>query len=391
MRIKLEHIAILLILISAVSRLLMPQLLTLSLYIIIPGLFFWRTLTDSNTYKSKCVMSYTAMVVWAFIATAFADNVSMAINGLIVIAGGFMLSIVFYSMSRNSSSNSSWLLVVWLVYFVAMIIYMNNVGLLQEIDPTEKERLNDDVVNANDIAYHIFYAVISVVLLSWGVKERKLNKVLCFVLMCALIYGSIELSILTASRQILIVVLPLAIFSLLYRLFDGDKKKLVFAIAVVACIAPIAISSLEGLIEDTYLMARLEGELEEDPRTPLIQKAIEVGMQNPLLGVGPSNFQLYANGAFSHCSYTEIFACTGVLGLLLYVYMCVEFIRVQYTYYRTTKDARFLYLVMVGIMWILYNFLYVFYMGVWLIPFFFGLLGYSENIYNQLQHKRALQ
>ena len=72
--------------------------------------------------------------------------------------------------------------------------------------------------------------------------------------------------------------------------------------------------------------------------------AIDVGLEHPLTGVGPGNFVLFnPYMAFSHCTYTEQFACSGFPGLILYVMLVLGFAKAQYSRYKLTNDKMYLY------------------------------------------------
>jgi O-antigen ligase len=76
-------------------------------------------------------------------------------------------------------------------------------------------------------------------------------------------------------------------------------------------------------------------------RIALIQRVIEVTMRNPLTGLGPAAYRLYANAeplvyehiiwnqprVSSHNNYVDIFSHGGILGLILLAWFCWEFYR----------------------------------------------------------------
>lgn len=145
MRVKLESIAIVLILIASVSRLLIPQISGTMMFVVFPMLFIWRVYSDANLFKNKGIAIYSLLLLWLFVAVAFAENYSQAMNSISPILGAYLLSVVFYSMSRKQQKSAYWIMFsYWLLVFAALY-YLNSVGLVGDaIDTLGEERLGDE-------------------------------------------------------------------------------------------------------------------------------------------------------------------------------------------------------------------------------------------------------
>lgn len=373
-------IVIALLVLTFTARLMFPSLNSLCLYGVTPLLFVWSIFTNPATLKNKYNIIYTILLLWIFVTVGFATNLQIAVSTFKTIIGGYVMSILFYSLViRRDSEYDWWLLFCYILLLIVSIYYLNTSGDF-DID-VSSERLDNETVNANDLAYYLFYATIANSLMNWG--ARKTKKILTVAVDVFLVLVVLWLSIMTASRQLLVVVLPFILFSLVFKLMDGANiYQKVMWIGIITMAAILMMAQFTSTIEGSYLQQRMEIDVQEDSRMLLLEDAINVGLEHPVLGVGPGNFVLYSNdGGFSHCSYTELFACSGFFAMVLFVLMTLRFICEQYTRYKKTHDKLFLYLFVVALAWAVYNVLYVFYLAPMLIAFLFLLVGYSDKFY----------
>ena len=121
----------------------------------------------------------------------------------------------------------------------------------------------------------------------------------------------------------------------------------------------------------------------EDARTYHIYKALSIGADNLFVGVGPGCYSTFSNGYFSHCTYTELFANYGIFEALFYIWILSHFASVQLKRYKQYKDTQYLTFFVFGVIFIVDNFFYVFYTGMWLMAFFFLVALHSEQYYRQ--------
>lgn len=380
---SISYLVVILILIAAIARLLMPGINKLMLYGVIPLLLLWRIHVHPGLFRNKYIKIYSLLIVWLLFVSLNATSYALAMNSMKTIVGGYMLSIIFYSLSSSNKKYSPWIFSAYIIALIGMIYFLYQRGELLAVD-IEEERLDNDEVNANDIAYFLFYTTISVTVISW--HSPIFRKWIWLGTYVAVAAGALWLALITASRQIIVFVLPFLLLSMGYRYFHGKPlyKYLIPLAVVVVAIGYIYNSYSSSMYEGSFLQRRMEHNLRDDTRAALLKDAINTGIDHPLLGVGPGNFILYSNdGGFSHCSYTELFAVSGVLGFILFTWLVVKFIRDQYLRYRETHDNLFMYLTIVGVAWACYNYLYAFYTSPWLIAFFFLLIGFSDNLFKQ--------
>jgi O-antigen ligase len=296
--------------------------------------------------------------------------------------GGGIGSIIAYYLCSKKPSNSYWIFFGYILLLASTIYYLHTQDLLITLD-SDSERLEDELVNANDLAYYLFYVTIG-----WTIIccDKKLKTIFSILGNVVIISTLLFLSIITASRQILMVVLPFYAYSIYFQYLQGRGSFRKILVAMVCCAAAFYIYSyfMDNMFEGSFLEKRMEIDIEDDTRGELLEDAINVGIHHPIFGVGPGNMIFYSNdGEFSHNSYLELFATSGIFGSILFICMIISFLKIQVRRYRETRNPMYLYLIVTMLTWALYNNLYVFYSGIWLITFFFVLCGFSDATYRR--------
>lgn len=351
----------------------------IALYVALPIAFFLSFLVGNSLNKNKYLFIIVCMYLWVCFTYLFADYVDTANVQMKQILGVVLLCITVANLTMHEKL-LPWLYGIFIVFFISISIYAQQ-HILNVAFDISRDRLNDEKLNANMMAYFLFYATVSIYFIGELVKNRvvvKASKLILF----ALIPISFYVAILTASRQVLIIQIPLLLLLLIIR-YGRNVKRTVSFIAVIAVIVGIAYTYYgKDMYEHSYLKQRSESKVENDPRTYLMEEAIKIGFENPLVGVGPSNFQHYNKfHHFSHNTYLELFANTGVLGLILYLYAIAIFMKRQWKRYRQTRDRMYLTFFCVGLIFMVDNFFYVFYVNLWLMAFIILLTAHSEIYY----------
>ena len=260
----------------------------------------------------------------------------------------------------------------------------NNALVVMEMS-SDADRLNDAKLNANTMAYYTFYATMAAFLLSdmvQSINYRKLFKILFL----AMIPISFFVAIVTASRQVLIIQIPLICFLIYERYFKESSSRTRMLFLLCAVVATVAILPMAlDIYDNSYLAIRSQKELKEDSRWYLMWDAIEVGFNYFPFGVGAGNYIDYSiNKHFSHCSYAELFANNGIVGLFLYCYLLYYFIKQQWIRFRSTLDRKFIVFLVFGVIFAFDQLFYVFYIDLWLIAFFILVATHSDAYYNSL-------
>lgn len=371
---------------AACARLLFESLNSVALYVVVPLLFLVCLRKDSSLMKNKYMIIYTLIMLLSLLSCFIAVDSALAFWSWKTMIGGWMVCFVLFSIVQIYPESQKGIMVTYALLLATTIYYLWKTGELANTDITSS-RLADSAVNANDIAYLLFFVATTITLMFHENGRNGKQKII--IVYSALVVLAIWCSLITASRQILLVVIPMILAGMLFNLtrfaFKTSSVIMVIVAAVIAYVVYIQI--VAPMIESSYLGNRLDEDAKEDIRMLLMAEGFSVGREHWLLGVGTGNFIRYSVfGAFSHCSYSEIFANSGIFALLLYVSLLVYFIRRQYRFYAETRDSIFKFTFVLGIAWALYNFLYVFYTGPWLIGYFFLIAGYSERKYKELKY-----
>lgn len=373
-------ISLLLIYFSAFVR-LDEAMNVIALYGAIPIAFFLSFFTGNSLKNNKYILLVICLYLWICFTYLFAEYVDTANVQMKQILGVVLLCITVANLTKDPKL-LPYLYGIYIVFFIALVIYARQHILSINYD-ISKDRLNDEKLNANTVAYFLFYVTVSIYIIGDLIKKGTLSKLFKLTLF-AIIPLSFYVAILTASRQVLIIQIPLLTLLFLIRYGRNMRKALAF-ILVITCIAGGAYLYIgKDIYEKSYLKQRSERNVEDDPRTYLMKKAIEIGCENPLVGIGPANFQHHNKfHHFSHNTYLELFANTGILGVLIYLGILISFMKRQWKRYRATKDKMFLTFLSIGLIFMADNFFYVFYNNLWLMAFLILFTTHSEIYYKQ--------
>lgn len=364
---------------SAFVGLLPESINKLALYVVLPFLFLLTFLSHKTIRSNKYMNILSVLFIWILFSVCWASNIQYATQQIHQILGSFLLCFIF-SVKGDNEKNLPWLYFSFIILLAGDWYYAYN-DIFGVID-VGVDRLNDEKLNANTMAYHTYYATFAVFMLGeFRTKWNKLMRVFFFLM----IPLSFITSMITASRQVLIIQIPLIILLLYGRYYRNKRKRqkclVVLALfVIVAAFLPVVSRYYEG----STLQKRNEIEVKDDSRLLLALDAIKVGNENFPLGVGANNYIIYSyNKHFSHNTYTELYANEGVVGVLLYMLLLGSFIKTQWKRYRETKDIIYFYLFVSGIIYAFDGIFYVFYPHLWLISFLILISTHSETYYKK--------
>lgn len=371
---------ILLIWYSAFASLWSNAANQVALYIAIPLAtvlcFFQKGALNPNKYFKILFV----LLIWIFISYFWAEYKSVAERQLTQILGTLILCYIYNVVSKNEKA-IPYLYITYIILFIGAAIYAKE-NILETLDKSNSQ-LDDKKLNANTLAYYMFYLTYAVYELRTFMK-RKLSRITIEALFILMIPLTIAVAILTASRQVLIIQIPL-IAILLYLRYIKDatlRSKVMFILLAVVCIA-YATPHVVEIYDDSYLKTRNELSVKDDTRLLLLRDAFKVGMNHFLVGVGPGNYVYYSpTKNFSHNVYAELFVNEGIIGLILYCWMILLFLSRQIKRYRLYKDKQYLVFLLFGIIYAIDGFFYVFYPYLWLMGVFILVASYSEVYYN---------
>lgn len=351
-----------------------------ALYAVIPALFLFSLLKEGRLFSNRYEKILVFLYVWVLVSSLWASYSEPANNELKSVLGAFLLTFVISVQAKNVRMIPG--LYVLFIFLYLGAWYYASQNLLIVMDFASEERVNDAKLNANTLAYYTFFVTFALFILAELFKSGFWTKFLKIAFI-AFIPFSFFVALTTASRQVLIIQIPL--FALLlwirYAQSVGRSKKVAFIIIALIAIV-FFIPRIENVLQDSYLMERSQESVQDDSRVFLMKDALRVGMEHFPLGVGAGNYQKYSpRGYFSHNTFTELFANTGVVGFLLFTYLLMTYIIRQWLRYRKTKDKMYVYFFIFGIFYLVDQFFFVFYTHLWLMSFFILVATHSETYF----------
>ena len=369
---------------AAFASLYSPTANKVGLYVAIPMAVLLCTLINRGFKTNIYEKILYALLLWDCIAYFWAGDKELAANEVHQVLGAAMMVYVVSILSRYPNYQKY-------IYFTYIILYLSawNYAIhhIFTMMVDDSDRLNDEMLNANTMAYYTFYVTFLSFMLYQITKKRWAKRLwaISFWLMLPVSFG---VSLLTSSRQVIIIQVPLYGMLLYERYIRGVqiKKKIQFSIAAVLVIVALS-GQILNIYENSFLKQRAEKDVTEDSRMMLVYDATKVALQNMPLGVGSGNYQgVSCFRQISHNSYLEAFVNLGFIGLALYIALMAVFTLRQWRRYKTHHNKMYFYFFTFGLIYSFYGVFFVFYNAIWLISFFMLVAAHSETYYSE-QHK----
>lgn len=356
-----------------------------ALYAFIP-LAFIITLKEYGFKQNKPMKQLSLLYAWIIFTAFFAHFPELTLRQLRQMLGCYLFC---YTLSQQTRKPRMvpWLYGVFIVLLISVLYY----GFTQIITSSysiENSRMDDATLNANTIAYFLLNATVAVFILG-DICLDHITYVSIRILFILMIPISFWMAIFTASRQIIITMIPLFLLLLYSRYMRHMKRSSTWVTIIVISIMSIfVVPQYASIYNRSNLRQRTEIDIEDDSRSKLLEDAFKVGMEHPVVGVGPGNYIAFSfNRHMSHCTYTELFANCGLMGFLLYAILVVSFLWKQWRLFRKTKDDSHLVFFIFGIIYILDNIFFVFYQDIWLISFFILVASHAEEYNKRIASK----
>lgn len=346
------------------------------LYVFLPLSFVSVLSQNRDIYETNRFLKLLfVLYFWFLISSFFSVDVNESFLQVKRTVATFLLCTVFASIGKKRPVVGY---VIYLLFFIALLYYAY-FNILSIIDVSE-ERMQDDNVNANMFAYYTSFTTFALFILSYCSTNKKR---LFNVLFLGMIPLSFIVALLTGSRQILLVQIPLIVSLLGVKYVRNGKGVLVFSLIILVAIL-LFFSFGEGMYEHSTLAHRNELSVGDDERTFLIKDAFRVGFNNIVLGVGPGCYKLVnPTHHYAHCAYAELIACSGLPALAIYVSMLIIFIKTQIKRYYASKNRLFLSFALFGVIFSFQNLFYAFYLLPWLMSFFVLVSSHSNSIFKK--------
>lgn len=362
---------------AAIVSLFADSVNAIALYIVLPSAFIVTFLGTWKIFVEKYFNLLTVLYIWILISTLWATDLDVALVHLKQCLGSFILCYIIAVKARDIRNIELLYLLFVIILLMDWYYAYNNIFNTIELGV---ERINDEKLNANTLAYHTFYATFAIYILGEVCPNRRIMYDILFILMLPL---SFITAIYTASRQVLVIQLPLITILLYIRYLKNNTIKKKFCFFLIAIfISLIILPWVIDKYEDSSLKERNELNIEDGSRAKLAKDALRVGFDYFPLGVGPGNYVVHSyNKHFSHNTYTELFANEGIVGLIIYLVIVIGFVIEQWKIYRMYDDDIPLAFFWVGIFFIIDGFFYSFYQHLWLISFFILITTHSRTYY----------
>lgn len=351
-------------------------LVKIALYIVLP-LGFLLSLKDYHKNQmNKAFRTLIWLYCWVLFCAFLSTNTDASLSELKKIAGCVMSSFMMLSLAKDLKR-------VYLLYITFLLFLISTwqyaLGHIYEAMDISSSQLDDQKLNANTFAYFTTYATF--VIYMFGYLKSKYAKYFKMLFPLTLLLSFIT-AIYSASRQILVIQIPFILLLLINRYNFRSGKGLMLFIGIIA----IAIAGYfyfgETMYANSYLSTRAEMSIEDDTRIIIAKECIQIGKENFLFGVGPGCVSKHVStGNFSHNTYLELFAGTGLVGMIIFITMILSFINAQFRRYKVTHDTVFMAFVIFGVIWAIDQIFYVFHTGLWLISFFILIAAHSEVYY----------
>lgn len=376
---SIDSIVILLLAFSAFASYGSDSMNRIALYVAIPISLVLSILRYGVGRICSYYKYFILMLLWVFISVLWAKDSTLAMRQIQQLAGVFLICSTIIIVGQNNS-NIPALYVVYMFIYVSMWNYIRQ-NLLGVIDISDS-RMEDEKLNANMVAYYTFYFTFILFILGEILKSERIKRVLS-ILFFLMIPASFIIALLTASRQVLLIQIPLLTVLVYVRYVKGSSIiKKVALVLFASVVLALSLDYVDSVYQQSYLALRNEKELEDDVRVQLMKDSFHVGVDHFFTGVGAGNYVKYSfDGHFSHNTFLELFANTGIIGAMLFIVMVFSFAIRQWRRYLVHKDRMFLFFFVFGVFFILDQFFYVFYTKLWLMGFFFLVATHSDNYF----------
>lgn len=316
-----------------------------------------RYVLFSFPHLSQILLAFS---LFAFIANRKAVIICKDVN-IFMCFGLFSLGASFFAYDTSIAFTYSQLIIEYIIVIYLIIQYTLIDGSL---------RFPCKVFSGTGVAMAIYMLFFGVginnrISISEGINVNMVGVILAFSI-CYLLFLLLESDF---SSKRLMIVAVLIVFLLFSVVSTASKKSIISSgvflivfmlfgyryvfkqvnpyIEIISTFLIIAICLVGYYIVITkygdrllYAQARMDDMITDDStliRYRLIQDGFSVFKRYPLFGVGINNYRFYSvYETYSHCSYSELLACTGSFGTILFA---IPFIKNGHSLIQLYKQA----------------------------------------------------
>lgn len=347
---------------------LVPFVNSIALWGLAPLSFAICIVKNLNILKSRYIVLLILLFLWLTVLWPIAQFYDDATNLIVRCWGTFIICVICFSMGTKRKTFIV-LSAAWIFMLIEILWYaQTHLGeLIAEATAGKDTRLNDHTINANAISYFLIIAT-SVIYIYGEILTGKLRQYSQIALF-ALVPLTFYMSILTASRQMIILGIPFVGILLIKRYYKANPRNVFIGVIASMVLAGAYIGYGEQIYKRSFLHKRMNKELRKDSRAALIRESLEIFAENPFTGIGPDQFRHHSGeGAGAHNSYLELLADSGILGCLFFVLIIATAVFRQFKRWRRTKSPVYFGLFCYCFTFAVENMFYIFYIA----PLFFG-------------------
>lgn len=282
------------------------------------GCVFLSALKDRYVYIDKEIKYWVIYTVLSFLTMIFALDYYHTMDSLMKYVQRLLIIVMIVYICEKENS----------IKFALRLLAVNALGcavaVLYTVDDIQAKLSISSGANlsANDVGALMAFGCFAA-LFAFGNRKRSSFALMAF--RFASVIAMLTVIFLAGSRKSIFAVIILTV--LLIVLCGKDYMRTttwgnIFIVIVLGVIAFAFINQyLAPYIEDTNLYTRLlghgaEGAASSDEvRWELYVSAFEEFIEHPLVGLGFNNFVL-EHGNYTHSTYAEPFACSGIMGLI---------------------------------------------------------------------------
>lgn len=277
----------------------------------------------SKGFKAKANRSLVAYIAFALYVLVSGILVARNYDLVVYTTRTYLESlVVFYLILSYATFDKDVTFVMYVfiaqALLAAVIVIFNGVG-------TTRISIAENV-NVNTIGVMLAYAIGFVLFLLVREKQKPLFWVLG-VICISLLFVGILLAV--SKKGIFSAITMFLVWILLCYKFTFKKLKIFYKILIfVALISAVVFTYIwyttNYSIQIEILKMRMDqlytGDSDQD-RIRLFLEGFTIFLDHPIIGVGFNNSRFYSfRLTYTHSFYSEIFACTGIIGVIIFLY-----------------------------------------------------------------------
>ena len=277
------------------------------------------TILGEKLFIGSEIKCWIAYAILSFLTVFFAVNTQQALDGLSKYVQRLIIIMMIAYICEHEKS------VKFAVRLLAVTAFACAVScLIMNVDVGKKLQLESGAtISTNDIGSIMAFGCFAV-LFAFGLKEHK--GFIKTIIKIGYIVAAVSVIFIAGSRKSILAIIIL--FVLIFLLCSRDFFKnlsitwIILISILLAVAAFIVYQYLAPMVEDTNLYVRVFGRGAEraaesdEGRIELYKMAMTDFLNHIIFGLGFNNYSVAHNGMYTHSTYVEPLACSGIIGLL---------------------------------------------------------------------------